>query len=92
MTRLEDIRNGSRLEGLRPGNPVEVLSVDWIGDQAINVVFRAHEGEVSEATLYRDDEHRLTLASAGRPWSFEGDAGLLRLVTEANRIKLAHYF
>ena len=92
MTRLEDIRNGSRLEGLRPGNPVEVLSVDWIGDQAINVVFRAQEGEVSEATLYRDDEHRLNLASAGRPWSFEGDAGLLRLVTEANRIKLAHYF
>jgi SNF2 family DNA or RNA helicase len=92
MTRLEDIRNGSRLEGLVPGNPVDVVSVDWIGDQAINVVFRRQEGEVSEATLYRDDEHRLKLASAGRPWSFEADASLLRLVTEANRIKLAHYF
>jgi hypothetical protein len=25
-------------------------------------------------------------------WSFDADGGLLRLVTEANRIKLAHYF
>ncbi|HCX68720.1 MAG TPA: RNA helicase, partial [Rhodobiaceae bacterium] len=29
---------------------------------------------------------------AGRPWSFDADGALLRLVTEANRIKLAHYF
>ena len=92
MTRLEDIRNGSQVEGLQPGQSVEVVSVDWIGDQAINVVFRNREGKVSEATLYRDDEHRLTLVAAGRPWSFDADAELLRLVTEANRIKLAHYF
>lgn len=90
MTRLENIKNGSRVEGLSPGHALEVLSVDWIGDQAINVVFRTHEGGVSETTLYRDDEHRLSIAAAGRPWSFDADAGLLRLVTEANRIKLAH--
>lgn len=92
MTKLEDVRNGSRLAGISPGASVDVVSVEWIGDQAINVVFRTHEGTVSETTLYRDDEHRLSVDRAGRPWSFEADAGLLRLVTEANRIKLAHYF
>lgn len=92
MTRLEDIRNGARLQGLVPGNTVEIVSVEWIGDQAINVVFRNHDGVVSETTLYRDDEHRLSIDAAGRPWSFDADASLLRLVTEANRIKLAHYF
>lgn len=92
MTRLEDIRNGSQVEGLQPAQSVEIVSVDWIGDQAINVVFRSREGKVAEVTLYRDDEHRLNLVAAGRPWSFNADAELLRLVTEANRIKLAHYF
>ena len=28
----------------------------------------------------------------GRPWSFDGDGGLLRLVSEALRIRLAHLF
>jgi len=39
-----------------------------------------------------DDEHRLALDARSRPWSFDADGALLRLVTEANRIKLAHYF
>ena len=29
---------------------------------------------------------------SGEIWSFDADGALLRLVTEANRIKLAHYF
>ncbi len=92
MARLEDIKPGSSVTGLNPSRPVEVVSVDWIGDQAINVVYRGDENGIAETTLYRDDEHRLDLASVGRPWAFDADAGLLRLVTEASRIKLAHYF
>jgi SNF2 family DNA or RNA helicase len=92
MTSLEDIRNGAIVRGIAPNQSVQILSVDWIGDQAVNVVFRDNAGSVAESTLYRDDEHRLELDARGRPWSFDADAGLLRLVTEANRIKLAHYF
>lgn len=92
MVRLEDIRNGAVVRGIAPSQPVQVVSVDWIGGQAINVVFRDQSGSVSESTLYRDDEHRLEVDARGRPWSFDADGGLLRLVTEANRIKLAHYF
>ena len=29
---------------------------------------------------------------AGRPWSFDGDGALFRLVSEAQRIRLAHLF
>jgi len=28
----------------------------------------------------------------GRPWSFDGDGSLFRLVSEAHRIRLAHLF
>ena len=90
--RLEDIKNGASVRGVASAQTVLVVSVDWIGDQAINVVFRDHNGTVAETVLYRDDEHRLEVEQSGRPWSFDADGGLLRLVTEANRIKLAHYF
>lgn len=91
-TRLEDIRNGAAVSGIAAGQAVQIVSVEWIGDQAVNVVFRQSNGAVAETTLYRDDEYRLEVMASGRPWSFDGDGSLLRLVTEANRIKLAHYF
>lgn len=89
---LENIKNGASVRGIGSAQAVQVVSVDWIGDQAINVVYRDHNGTVAEAVLYRDDEHRLEVDQNGRPWSFDADGALLRLVTEANRIKLAHYF
>lgn len=45
--RLEEIKNGASVRGVASAQPVHVLSVDWIGDQAINVVFRDHNGTVS---------------------------------------------
>ena len=92
MTKLEDIRNGAGVSGVVPNRTVEVVSAEWIGDQAIDLVYRVAGGGVSETTLYRDDEHRLSVEERGRAWSFDADGSLLRLVTEANRIKLAHYF
>src|SRR6056297_1928480 len=92
MTRLEDIRNGTSVTGLVPNQTVEAISVEWIGNKALNVVYRASNGSIAETTLYRDDEHRLSIESRGRKWSFDADGAQLRLVTEANRIKLAHFF
>lgn len=92
LRHLEDIHSGALVSGIVPNTAVEAVSVEWIGDQAINLVFRVPGGLVSETTLYRDDEHRLGIEQGGRAWSFDADGGLLRLVTEANRIKLAHYF
>jgi superfamily II DNA or RNA helicase len=92
LAKLEDIKNGSRISGIVANQSVEVVSVEWIGQQAINVVYRVPTAGIAETTLYRDDEPRLAVEQAGRSWSFDADGGLLRLVTEANRIKLAHHF
>lgn len=92
MATLEDIKNGVSVRGIVPGQPVEVVSVEWIGDQAINLVYRIQGTGVAETTLYRDDQVRIEIDARGRAWSFDADGDLLRLVTEANRIKLAHYF
>ena len=42
--------------------------------------------------LYRDNEADLEIVELGRPWSFDGDGALFRLVSEAQRIHLAHLF
>lgn len=38
--RLEDIKNGASIAGVAPNQIVEAVSVEWIGDQAINLVYR----------------------------------------------------
>ena len=53
---------------------------------------RAPNGKVADEILFRDDEERLEIVEAGRPWSLDGDGALFRLVAEANRIRLAHLF
>ena len=42
--------------------------------------------------LYRHDEARLEIVAQRRPWSFDGDGAAFRLVSEAQRIRLAYLF
>ena len=89
MTKLEDLTTGTRLIGLAANGVATVESAQWIGQQALKVIFRDGDGQLGEQLLYRDDEPSLELVEMGRPWSFDGDGDLLRLVSEAYRINLA---
>ncbi len=89
MTALEDLTAGASVRGLLASGVATVESVQWIGEQAVKVIFRDGEGQLGERLLYRDDEPSLELVEMGRPWSFDGDGDLLRLVSEAYRINLA---
>lgn len=89
---LEDLKAGASVQGLTPTGAARIINIEWYGDQAINVVFEDVNGAVQTRLIYRDEEQLLRIVSAGRTWSFEADGELLRLVTEANRIKLAHHF
>lgn len=89
---LEDLKPGASIEGLTPAGTVKIVNIEWFGDQAVKVIFEDANGGVQDRLVYRDEEHSLKLSAAGRHWSFDADGELLRLVTEANRIKLAHHF
>jgi SNF2 family DNA or RNA helicase len=92
MARLEDITVGSSVMGIVGGTSVSVVAVKWHGTNAMTVTFRNANGNVAEQVLYREDEERLNVADNNLPWSFDADANLLRLVSEAYRINLAHIF
>lgn len=90
--KLEDLKPGASIEGLTPSGPAKIVNIEWFGDQAVKVIFENSDGAVQDRIVYRDEEHSLKIASVGQRWSFDADGELLRLVTEANRIKLAHHF
>src|SRR6266566_3711442 len=92
MTRLEDLQPTAAVRGILPDQIVTVVSVQWFGSEALELTYKTPSGRVANELLYRHDEQRLQVVEHGRPWSFDGDGHLFRLVSEAHRIRLAHLF
>jgi SNF2 family DNA or RNA helicase len=92
ILRLEELTPGASVEGILPAQAVSVVSVQWHGADALTLTFRTSLGKMAEELVYRSDEPRLTVFEKGRPWSFDGDGALFRLVSEALRIRLAYLF
>jgi len=92
MIKLEDLLPNSVVRGVLPDCLVTVVSVQWFGSDALELTYKTPAGKVANELLYRHDEPRMDIAEQGRPWSFDGDGALFRLVSEAQRIRLAHLF
>ena len=90
--RLEDLQPKAVVRGILPDALVTVVSVQWFGSDALELTYKDPAGRVANVLFYRHDEPRLEVVEQGRPWSFDGDGGLFRLVSEAHRIRLAHLF
>src|SRR5512132_2296553 len=91
MLSLNNIISGAKVRGLAGATPVEVVRTEWIGADALNVVYRGADGP-AELLLFRDAEPRLELVQATRAFSFDGDGETFRIASEAQRIRLAHLF
>src|SRR5688572_30777729 len=92
MSRLEDLRPNAAVRGILPDAIVTVVNTQWFGSEALELTYKPPPGRVANELLYRHDESRLEIVEQGRPWSFDGDGALFRLVSEAQRIRLAHLF
>ena len=92
MSRLEDLRTNASVKGILPDALVTVVSTQWYGSEALELTYKTAAGRVANELLYRHDEPRIEVVEQGRPWSFDGDGAIFRLVSEAHRIRLAHLF
>jgi SNF2 family DNA or RNA helicase len=92
MIQLEQLQPNATLRGILPAFSVTVVSVQWFGSEALELTYKTPDGKVANELVYRHDEPRLEIVEQGRPWSFDGDGALFRLVSEAQRIRLAHLF
>jgi len=92
MAKLEDLKRGAAVRGILADCLVTVVDVKWYGSAAIELTYKDPAGKPGLVLLYRDREPSLEIVEAGRPWSFDGDGKLFRLVSEAQRIHLAYLF
>ena len=90
--KLEDLTANAAVQGVLSDSLVTVVSVKWFGDSAVELTYKTPSGQVANELLYRDDETRIAVVEQERPWSFDGDGAQFRLVSEAQRIRLAHLF
>jgi SNF2 family DNA or RNA helicase len=92
MAKLEELTRGAAVKGILPDCLVTVIDVKWYGSAAVELTYKDPAGKPNVVLLYRDREPTLEIGETGRPWSFDGDGKLFRLVSEAHRINLAHLF
>jgi len=92
VSKLEELTPNAAVRGILPDALATVVSVQWFGSEALELTYKTPSGKVANELLYRHDEPRVEVVELGRPWSFDGDGDLFRLVSEAHRIRLAHLF
>lgn len=92
MVKLEDIKKDSQIRGIQSNEVVRVVQVEPVGGDAVTVYYKDSQGRLAEQMLFRQDESRLELAQAGRPWAFDAPGAEFKMGLEAYRISLAHLF
>ncbi|MBN2299514.1 MAG: DUF3883 domain-containing protein [Deltaproteobacteria bacterium] len=92
MRKLEELKRGSLVRGIKTTGPVTVIDIQWHGDSAIELTYKDFEGKVESELLFRDREAALEILKPGLIWGFNADAQMMRLVSEAFRIHLAYLF
>lgn len=92
MAKLEELTDGASIRGVLPSGLVTVVAIQWIGGVLIKLTYRDSAGVLGNQLIYRADELTLEIVTEGRPWSFDADGAMFRLVSEAHRIRLAHLF
>ncbi|MFT5419592.1 MAG: superfamily II DNA or RNA helicase [Candidatus Endobugula sp.] len=92
MIKLEDVKKDAQIRGIQSEEIVKIVQVEPVGDAAITVYYKDSQGKLGEQMLFRSDEVRLELATAGRPWAFDAPGAEFKLGLEAHRITQAALF
>ncbi|KQU25481.1 RNA helicase [Methylobacterium sp. Leaf94] len=90
--KLEEIKSGLSLSGIEPSQIVTAVAVLPLGESSVQLIYRTPDGVMRERLLNRGDEPSVDVATAERPFSFDGDGAAFQLACEAKRIDLAFLF
>jgi len=90
--KLQEISVGQSLSGIETSRIVSVVATVPHGAEALQLIYRTPEGAIKERLLSQDDEASVDLATAERPFAFDGDGANFQLTCEAKRIDLAFFF
>jgi hypothetical protein len=86
MATLEELQKDTAVSGLIPNQIITIIGQEQHGPDAITLVYRDGNGQLHERVIDRSYESRLHIVS-GQQWTFDGDGALLKLASEAQRIR-----
>jgi hypothetical protein len=92
MLPLSELKPGQSIVGLEPSTVSTVVAVVSIGSNTVRAIYTPPDGALKDRLLGGADEPSLSLATTGRPWSFDGAGADFQLTCEAKRIDLAFLF
>lgn len=88
---FDELETGQRLNGVVPGEAVQLVSVLRHGGDVAELVYRTGAGSLGSRVLNRSEAGGLAMAiSAARP--FDADPTQFKLAAETQRIQLAGLF
>jgi hypothetical protein len=83
---LETLAAGLSLVGIEPGQVVTIVAAVPVGNGAGQAIYKTADGALKERLLTRADEPNISIATAERPWSFDGDGANFKLAIETKRM------
>lgn len=92
MVRLESICKGIKVRGLKPHESVVITDAHFRDKDTLEVVCEDAAGNIFTRIVSRDMEKALEIVVPPETWNLDVDGNLLRLVSEALRIKWAYLF
>src|ERR1700679_856326 len=84
--KLENLKPGISLVGIESAVIVTLMAVVPIGNGAVQIIYKTPDGTIKERLLGPSDEGEIDIATAERPWAFDGDGEAFKLAVEAKRI------
>ena len=91
MPALDRVKPGTIVRGISTHDPVTIQNIKWHGS-ALEVFYTDDRGQPGTEILYESQADDIRVVEAGRQWSLNADGHMLRLVSEAQRIRWAHLF
>jgi SNF2 family DNA or RNA helicase len=90
--KLNQITVGQTLAGIEINQIVTVVATVPHGESAVQLIYRTPNGAIKERLVGPADEQEIQVATAERPFSFDGSGADFQLTCEAKRIDLAFLF
>ncbi len=89
---IADLKPKTLVTGLIPGEVVEIISVQEIGDQVVDIYFKLRSGELKNNHYTREQLVDIEISIQASKFTFSAQADDFKLATEAMRMKLAGLF
>ena len=90
MLNLKDFKTGMKVTGLDSQSTVEIIAVDFYGNNAANVIFKNNSGALGNKIIYSEDAAEINIFQNDSSRIFRADAQNLLTASEAYRINSAY--